>query len=151
MYDRVKFLNSTGEMFYVAADGSSILIYVLTFLFALITVIMVCTKVFIQERTDIGISHAIGFSTTKIRLQFAARFAIVCMISAVFGVILARLYADDILSLIFSLFGINRIKLEYNEMCFIIPAAATVIGYSIFGYLASGKVKKVSTRELVIE
>lgn len=151
VYDRVKFLNSTGEMFYVAADGSSILIYVITFLFALITVIMVCTKVFIQERTDIGISHAIGFSTTKIRLQFAARFAIVCMISAIFGVILARLYADDILSLIFSLFGINRIKLEYNEMCFIIPAAATVICYSIFGYLASRKVKKVSTRELVIE
>lgn len=149
--DGMQFLNSTGEMFYLAADASSLLIYALTFLFALITVIMVCTKVFIQERTDIGIAHAIGFSTTKIRFQFAARFAIVCMISAVFGVILARLYSDDILTLIFSLFGIHRIQMDYNSLSFIIPAVAAVICYMVFGYLASRKVKKVSTRELVTE
>ena len=149
--DAAEFLNSTSEMFYIAADASAVMIYGLTFIFALITVMMVCTKIFIQERTDIGICHAIGFSTNRIRLQFAARFAFVGVISTILGICVSRLYSVKVTEMIFSMFGIRRVLLEYKPIYFIIPAIAVVICYMCFGYTASHKVKKISTRELVTE
>ncbi len=149
--DRESFLGETGKMFYLAADGSEIMIYSLTFLFALITVMMVCTKVFIQERTDIGVCHAIGFSVRKLRIQFASRFAIVCTLSTVIGMVLARLFSVKVIQFLFSMFGINRVVFDYNPMYFIIPGVICILCYMVFGYMASYKVRRVSTRELITE
>ena len=137
--------------FYIAANASKIMIYVLTIIFALVTVMMVCTKAFIQERTDIGINRATGFSVSKIRRQFALRFMMIGLFSSVFGIIISRLFSAKMLESIFSMFGIPHIELEYNFISFAKPVIIFAVVYLIFGYLASGKVKKVSARELIVE
>lgn len=144
-------MEQIGNSFYVAARGSEIMIYVLTFIFALVIVSMVSSKVFIEERTDIGIYRAIGFSVRKIRMQFALRFASISLISAVFGVTLARLFSGKMLELLFSMFGIPHIELEYGVMFFVKPILIFSLGYFVFGYISSRKVKNVSSRELIIE
>ena len=147
-------MNSDEEFtggFYAAADGVGLIIYFLTFIFALVTVVMVCAKSFVQERTDIGISKAIGFKVGKIRMQFAARFAILSLISGVIAIILSRLYSHEVLELVFSMFGVPHIELEYGFAEFVGPVIAFMIVYMIFGYVVSRKVKKVSTRELITE
>ena len=144
-------MNDFGNVFYMAADGSKLLIYSMTFIFALVTVAMVCAKAFIQERTDIGIYRAIGFGVGNVRRQFASRFVIISFFSSCVGVIFARLYSGTLLGLLFSLFGIPHIEMEYRSVLFIRPVFIFLIGYFIFGYIASGKVKKVSSRELITE
>ena len=139
------------DEFYTAANGSKLLIYVLSIAFALVTVVMVCSKAFIQERTDLGIMRATGFSVRRVRRQFALRFMIISLVSSVFGVILSRLYSDDLMEAIFSLFGIPHVELEYGLMFFIKPIVIFSICYLVLGYIASRKVKKLSSRELITE
>ena len=137
--------------FYTASNATGLIIYILTFVFALVTVVMVCAKSFVQERTDIGICKAIGFKIRAIRMQFAARFAILSLLSGVVAIVLARFFAHMVLELVFGMFGIPHVELEYGVMTFVIPIIAFMIVYMIFGYIVSRKVKKVSTRELIIE
>ncbi|MBP3234513.1 MAG: ABC transporter permease [Eubacterium sp.] len=141
------FINS----FYTAAFGSKIMIYVLSFLFAIVTIVMVCAKSFIQERTDLGIYRATGFSVGRIRKSFAARFTILSLISAVAGVVLSRLFSAKMLALVFSLFGIPHIVMEYDIIFFVRPIIFFAFCYLIFGYAASGRVRKLSARELITE
>jgi ABC-type lipoprotein release transport system permease subunit len=153
----IKFNDFNGENaffiddFYTAANGSKLLIYILSFVFAIVTIVMVCTKAFIQERTDLGIYRATGFSVRKVRNSFAARFMIISLISAVAGVILSRLYSAKLLASLFSLFGIPHIELEYGPMFFIRPIIIFALCYLLFGYIASRRVKKLSARELITE
>ena len=144
-------MESVIDNFYIAANASKLMIYVLTFIFALVTVIMVCTKAFIQERTDIGITRAIGFTVGSIRRQFAARFLLISIIGAVLGSLLGRLYSRQLLESLFSMFGIAHIDLVYGPDAFIKPALMFAAAYFVFGYIASRKVKKVSSRELITE
>ena len=143
--------NGNTDGFYTAADVSKMMIYVLTFIFALVTVIMVCSKTFIQERTDIGIERAVGFSVGRIRRQFAARFMLIGLLSSVLGVVLSVLLSGKMLTLIFSMFGIPHIELEYTLLSVARPVIIFAVSYMIFSYLASAKVKKVSARELITE
>ncbi len=139
------------DSFYTAAEGSKLMIYILSFVFAIVTIIMVCSKAFIQERTDLGIYRATGFGAGGIRRSFAARFMIISLISAMAGVVLSRLYSAKLLASLFSLFGIPHIELEYGLMFFVKPIVIFALCYLVFGYLASGKVKKLSARELITE
>lgn len=144
-------LGEFGDMFYIAAKGSKILIYSLTFIFAIVTVAMVGAKAFIQERTDIGIYRAIGFKVSDVRRQFALRFMLICLISSAIGALISRLYSENVISLLFSQFGIPHVVMDYGPMQFIKPIVIFVVGYFVFGYAVSRKVKKVSSRELITE
>ena len=66
------------DSFYTAAEGSKLMIYILSFVFAIVTIIMVCSKAFIQERTDLGIYRATGFGAGGIRRSFAVRWQELC-------------------------------------------------------------------------
>ncbi|SEP61710.1 ABC-type transport system, involved in lipoprotein release, permease component [Lachnospiraceae bacterium NE2001] len=150
-HDFEKDANEFLDMFYVASMASEYTIYTLSFIFALITVIMVSAKAFIQERTDLGIYRATGFSVSKVRRQFACRFMIVCMISSIIGAVLGRLFSADMLSSLFSMFGVSHVELEYDFWFFFKPCLLFIAGYFIFGYISSRKVKKLSARELISE
>lgn len=139
------------EAFYLAANGSGLMIYILTFIFGLVTVMMVCAKAFIQERADIGIMRASGFTVNRIRIEYACRFGIISCLSAVFGCIMSVLFAEPLMSSIFSMFGIPHVDLEFTATGFIIPVLAAALIYMLFGFLASRRVKKVSERELITE
>ena len=52
---------------------------------------------------------------------------------------------------LFSMFGIPHIELEYGVMFFVKPILIFSLGYFVFGYISSRKVKNVSSRELIIE
>ncbi|MCR5624290.1 MAG: ABC transporter permease [Lachnospiraceae bacterium] len=146
-----KVMDNITDSFYMAADASKYFIYILTFIFAFVTVAMVFSKTFVQERTDIGINRAIGFSVGRIRRQFAMRFMIIGLISAVFGMVLSRLYSGQMLELVFSMFGVPHMELDYTFISFIRPVIIFTVFYLIFGFVASRKVKKVSARELIKE
>ena len=63
----------------------------------------------------------------------------------------SKYYSRQLLEALFSMFGIPHIVLEYGPDAFLLPALIFALAYLIFGYLASGKVKKVSSRELITE
>lgn len=126
-------------------------IYVFSVIFALITVRMVCTKSFLQERRDIGIYKALGYNVGKLRFGFGIRFLIVSVLGMALGVIVSLLFSTKALGLVLSLIGITKLTTELDLVSVIIPSIVVMVCFFGFAYLASGKIKKVEIRELVVE
>ena len=126
-----------------------IIIYVFSLLFSLIVVHMVCAKAFVQERTDIGIYKAIGFTAGKLRLQFAVRFLTAAVFGSVIGSICSYAFSARILELLLRGIGITSFETRFDIFTFVVPIAIICMGFFSFAYLSSRKIKRVETRELV--
>ena len=142
---------SGNDMYRTAINVVSAIIYVFAIVFSLIIVIIVCTKSFLRERRDIGIFKAVGLSSNKLRLQFAMRFLIVSIIGAALGTVLSFLFTEKLLSLLLRYFGIWKLNGEFTAFTILIPAMVICLGFFIFSYFASRKIKTVEIKELVIE
>ena len=127
------------------------IIYTCSLLFAVIAVRMVCTKIFIQERTDIGIYKALGFTSNMLRVQFALRFLIIAIAGSVLGAVLSGLFSAKMLEVILKLTGVSRVMMEYEPISIVAPMILISAGFYVFAYFASGSIRKVEVRELVTE
>ena len=128
-----------------------LIINVFSVIFTAVAVRMVCVKTFLQERTDIGIYKAIGFTSTKLRTQFAVRFFIVSLIGAILGIILSVLASTKMLGIILRQMGITKLVLTFTADALILPVLIVSVSCMVFAFLASSKIKKVEVRELVVE
>lgn len=132
-------------------DALKVLIYGFSVLFAFVVVQMVCTKTFVQERTDIGIYKAMGFTSHKLRWGFAVRFFFIALLGSVLGVGLSVLFSGKMLGMALSLIGLSRVSTIFTTATVTVPMAAISISFAVFAYLASRKIKSVAVRELVVE
>ena len=139
------------EMYTLVVDAMTVIIYVVSVIFSLVVVMMVCNKTFLQERRDIGIYKALGFTSKKLRLQFAVRFLIVSVIGSVLGSILSLCFTEKVLTVIFREIGIASFNAQFTFVAFIVPVVLICVCFFIFAYFASRKIKKVEIKELVIE
>lgn len=128
-----------------------VIIYFFSVMFSLIVTHMVCSKAFIQERIDIGIYKAVGFKTSKLRSQFAFRFFIVSVLGSAAGGVLSYFLAGKLLGILLKSIGITSFTADIVFTSFAIPIIIVCLSFLIFSYLASGKIRKVKIRELVIE
>ena len=139
------------QMYNMIISVLKIVIYAFSIIFAFVVVRMVCSKTFIQERTDIGIYKAMGFTSGRLRLGFAIRFLIIAIIGSVFGSVLSVLLSEKILSQLFRLMGMSKVVLEFTAAAMLVPIGAISLSFFVFAYLVSRRVKKVAVRELVVE
>lgn len=128
-----------------------VVIYAFSIIFAFVVVRMVCSKTFIQERTDIGIYKAMGFTAKRLRLGFAIRFLIIAVVGSAFGAVLSALLSERVLTPLFRLMGMSKVVLEFTALSVIVPVLAISASFFVFAYLVSRRVKKVEIRELVTE
>lgn len=143
--------NSEMQMYSMIIAILKIVIYAFSIIFSSVIVRMVCSKVFIQERTDIGIYKAIGFTSGKLRLGFAIRFLIIAVFGSILGAILILLFSEKILSQLFRLMGMSKVVLEFTTLSMLTPIIAISLSFFVFAYISSRRVKKVAVRELVVE
>lgn len=147
MYEDQTFLSGYDGI----VDALKVLIYTVSVVFAFVVVRMVCTKTFVQERMDIGIYKAMGFTSKKLRLGFAIRFFLLAIVGSGLGVLLSVLFSGKLLGLALRLIGLGKVMCVYSVSALLIPMAAVSISFFVFAYLASYKIKGVAIRELVVE
>lgn len=126
-------------------------IYIFSAIFALVAVRMVCTKAFLQERTDIGIYKALGFTAGRLRLGFGLRFLTVAAIGAVIGVAVSLLFSAKVLGAGLAMIGLTQIPTAFDAASVTVPVLLITVCFFLFAYLAGGKIKRVEVRELVTE
>ena len=143
--------DSIMDLYAVARDAMTVIIYAISIVFSLVVVMMVCKKAFLQERRDIGIYKSLGFTSAKLRLQFAVRFLIVSLIGSAVGTVLSFLFTQKVLTVVFRLMGISSFNAKFTFVSFAIPVAIIAASFFGFAYLASGKIKTVEIKELVVE
>ena len=139
------------EMYTSIIGAMTAVIYVVSVVFSLVVVMMFCKKAFLQERRDIGIFKSLGFTSAKLRLQFAVRFLIVSLIGSAFGSVLSFFFTEKLLTVVFKMVGISSFNSQFTPMAFIIPIAIIAVSFFAFSYLSSSKIKKVEIKELVVE
>ncbi|MDE5620157.1 MAG: ABC transporter permease [Ruminococcus sp.] len=135
----------------IAINAMQMIIYVFSVMFAFVVTHMVCSKAFIQERTDIGIYKAIGFTSKHLRFQFAVRFLIVSVLGSAVGAVLSVLFSGKLLSGLLRSIGITRFVVDFTAFSFAAPIALICVSFFVFAYLVSRKIKNVAVKELVVE
>lgn len=126
-------------------------VYVISFLFAVVVVSMICRVTFLRERKDIGIFRSIGFSNVKLRIQFALRFILIALLGSALGCGISVLFSRRTLSAVMKTVGITRFKAETDPFVYLIPILIICTAFFLFSYISSRAIKKVSVRELVNE
>lgn len=139
------------DVYSSTVNAMTLVIYVISVGFSLVVVMMFCKKAFLQERRDIGIYKSLGFTSSKLRLQFAVRFLFVSLIGSAIGSLLSLIFTQSVLTAVFRFVGISSFNTQFNAMSFVIPVAIIAVSFFVFSYLASSKIKKVEIKELVIE
>ena len=135
----------------MAVNGIAVIIYILSAIFIIVTIVLVCAKIFAREKQDYGIYKAMGFTSGSLRMQFAIRFVITACIGSVIGVVLTLLFSNKIIGAIFMTFGISNFSASLNVQAAVIPVLFMMILYFVFSYLVSRKMKKVTARILIAE
>ena len=138
------------EMYTGARTAMIVIIYVISIVFSLVVVMMFCKKAFLQERRDIGIYKSLGFTSGKLRMQFAIRFLIVSLIGSALGTVLSLFFTEPVLKAVFRIIGV-WFSAKFSPFAFIVPVAIIAVSFFSFSYLASRKIKRVEIKELVIE
>lgn len=139
------------ETFQLAIYAMTTVVYIFSAIFAVVVVHMVCSKAFLRERRDIGIYKALGFTSPKLRSQFAARFLIVALIGSAIGSVLAAAFSGNMLSSILRMVGISEFTVTFRVTTFAVPVTMVSLCFCLFSYMASRKIKKVEVKELVVE
>ena len=134
-----------------AVNGIALIIYMLAAVFIVVTVILVCGKIFAREKQNYGIYKAIGFTSARLRSQFAVRFMIASLIGSAIGIVLTLLFSDMIVGAIFSTFGITNFSSSLNVQAAVIPVLFMALVYYGFSYLVSKRMKRVTPRVLISE
>ncbi|MBR2407395.1 MAG: hypothetical protein IKB07_00395 [Lachnospiraceae bacterium] len=143
--------NPVEEQFGAIVTALKAIIYGFSLLFAFVVVRMVCTRSFLQERTDIGVFKAIGFSSGKLRTGFALRFAFVALLGSGIGILCSILFSEKLLGLLLGAIGLTNVVFDFSVAAVAVPIAVVTGSFFVFAYFAAKKVKKVEVRELVTE
>ncbi len=127
------------------------LLVILSVLTILIVIRLLLKTVFIKKEKEFGIKKAVGFTSSQLRLQIALSLLPTTLIASIIGAFAGYILINPLFALIFRGFGIMKSDLII-KMIFILPSiilvSLVVFG---FGYVMSGKMKKISAYNLIQE
>lgn len=118
---------------------------------AFLAVSLVTGRMFTAERQDLGVYRALGFTSGRLRRQFALRFFIVALLGCLLGATTAALSGGWLMSRLFSMFGVTRFALDANPLMVAALAVGLALVFLVAAYVSARKVKRVDVRELVEE
>ncbi|MDE7360765.1 MAG: ABC transporter permease [Oscillospiraceae bacterium] len=128
-----------------------VVMYALTAAFILIVTTMTSGRIISVEQRDLGIYKAVGFGTSQLRTAFAVRFGITALVGAAVGMILAAALTDPLVSAVMKLAGISNFSSAPSIESVLLPIAVVTALFTIFAYLASGKVRHTDLTVLISE
>lgn len=139
------------ETITMALDIIMYLTYAVAIIFTIVIVIMMCSRMFIKEKQDLGRYKAFGFTNFNLRLMFAIRFLIVALFGSTLGIIADFLLNNSIMNILLKNIGITKFSTRFSIGSVMIPATIITFSFFICSYLVAGKIKKIDTTTLMSE
>lgn len=132
-------------------DALEILMYAITVIFILVVVFMTEKKVLYQEKKNLGIYKAIGFSSRRLRLSFALRFCIAAALGAAAGILCSGCFTDPMAEPMLKIVGISSFSSRLTLFPMLFPGALVTLLFFAFAWFSSGEIKKVEPGILIAE
>ena len=126
-------------------------VYALASVFLTVIVSMLCARMVLRERRDLGILRAQGFTPARLRRQFCARFLTVAVLGSLLGVILNAAVNNAVLDFLLSGVGLSHCETAYTPQLVLVPVFLVCALFAAVSYLATGRIRRISARELVSE
>lgn len=149
--DEYKEITKSLSTVIIAIDSITAITYVLALLFAAIVSLLLCHKLFIRERSDMGILKSIGFTTKGLRQQFTLRFLTVVFMGSLLGMAANFLCNNALMSLLLSGIGLTHFVTSYSVYNITVPVLSICGFGGLFSWLVSGRIKRVSPKNLIQE
>lgn len=119
--------------------------------FVLIATIMTGSRLLMAEQRNNGIYKALGVTNRQLRFSFALRFGMTAAVGSILGLALAAAATDPLVSSAMKLAGISNFTSAATLNSTLLPAAAVIGLFTLFAYLAAGKVKRTDLTDLISE
>lgn len=145
--------NTWPGLFGIIAAMRALLVfmYSMVTVFIFIVTIMTGNRLLTAEQRDIGIYKALGFTNKQLRLSFALRFGMTAAVGGALGLILAAVATDPLVSSAMKLAGISNFASTATLNSTLLPIAAVIGLFTLFAYLAAGKIEKTDLTALITE
>lgn len=119
--------------------------------FILIVTIMTGNRLLMAEKRNNGIYKALGFTNRQLRLSFALRFGLTAAVGGALGLVLAAAATNPLVSSAMKLAGISNFASAATVNSTLLPIAAVIGLFTLFAYLAAGKINKTDLTILISE
>lgn len=119
--------------------------------FILIVTIMTGNRLLMAEQRNNGIYKALGFTSRQLRFSFALRFGMTAAVGGALGLVLATVATDPLVSSAMKLAGISNFTSVATLNSTLLPITVVIGLFTLFAYLAAGKIKKADLTALISE
>ena len=119
--------------------------------FILIVTVMTGSRLLIAEQRNNGIYKALGFTNRQLRVSFALRFGMTAAVGGTLGLVLAAIATDPLVSSAMKLAGISNFASTATWNSTLLPIAVVIGLFTLFAYLAAGKIKRTDLTALISE
>ncbi len=134
-----------------AMSALEVFMYVIMMIFILVVTILTGSKLLYREQTDLGIYKSLGFSSRKLRISFACRFAITSAIGSMLGILLSAAVTDTLATRFLRLVGISEFVSHPSLIQLLMPGIVVMLLFWLFAYIEARKIKKVNPVLLIRE
>ena len=149
--DGVKSVKSAMKTFENMTGILCIIILIIAVIVIALILYMIIKTLIYREKIELGISKALGYTTTQLRFQVSISFLPVVLLGVLAGGITGKLFMNQAVTVLFHILGV--MKLEFSiPMTMIIGAC---IGIGVLGFviamMISGRIKRISAYSLIQE
>lgn len=120
-------------------------------LLVLLAVSLITERMFSSERHDLGVYRALGFTSRRLRIQFALRFFLVSLLGCVLGTAITAAGGGLLMSQLFGLFGVSQFAIDKNPVMLIMLTVGLALLFLAAAYWSARAIKRIDVRELVVE
>ncbi|MDQ0362052.1 ABC transporter permease [Breznakia pachnodae] len=146
-----KLTQTTNDMYITAIKAVMIVIVLIIMLIIWLVLFMVIRSLIIQQRKELGIYKAIGYTNKQLRLKLASSFLPVAIPTIVITALLGLFYMEIICNVLFQSLGAMKNNLEISFVVLLIAALIIVVQTFIISFLLTVPIKKISVCELIKE
>lgn len=145
--------NTWPGLFGIIATMRALLVFMygMVTAFILIVTIMTGSRLLMAEQRNNGIYKALGFTNRQLRLSFALRFGLTAAVGGALGLVLAAAATDPLVSSAMKLAGISNFASRAAWSSTLLPLAVVIALFTLFAYLAAGKIKRTDLTVLISE
>ena len=126
-------------------------VYLVSVIFTMIVIWIVCNKSFLKEKHNLGIYKAFGFTSLSIRLQFCIRYFFVAFVGSIIGCILFIAFGDLLNGTTLIALGISNYDSNLTITNLLIPPIIICLFVFVTAFVTLRKVKHVEPKELIVE
>lgn len=142
-------MDSAMSMYVSLISIICIAIIIITLLLIYLILYIIISSIITRRKQELGIFKAIGYENKQLVRQLVGGFIPSTIVSTILGLIVSKIFMNDIYTIIFKTVGVYKVSFEYPYMVFLIIVSLLILSTITIGTILARKIKKISVYSLI--